>query len=281
MQLGKRGGKKSGPIIRVAVGLLFLLLVIWFHKEIFWVLGFPPGDLSGVVPPSAFVFFNCLVGFMVVFMVWMAIISFQALLPITDLAKNPGLALIEAYRTSFHLFLHMIDQHGPAISVVDGKSNYNEEDARRKERPGVIVIDFNSAVVLEERQPSPGILLIIKRLIYLILEALMLMDASKSPRVCQPGIVFTRPRERIRGVVDLRKQFRLQPKVRCYTRDGIELYANIFTVFTIGQHAEILQVAYEGDMRAENLRVVVLEDKPGGLKRVTGFSDDLDALCSK
>ena len=104
----------------------------------------------------------------------------------------------------------------------------------------------------------------------------MLADASESPRVCQPGIVFTRPRERIRGVVDLRKQFRLQPKVHCYTREGIELYANIFSMFTIGQDADILQVTYDGEMRPENLRVITLEERPGGLKRVTGFNDDLD-----
>ncbi|MBE0698481.1 MAG: hypothetical protein IH586_16310, partial [Anaerolineaceae bacterium] len=241
-----------------------------------WIFGFGPADKTNVLPPEAFLFFNCLVGFFFVFMLWTAMISFQSLLPISDLLKNPLLSIIEAYRTSWHLLLHIFKKHGPAISVVDGKANTTSEDVSREGKPGVIVINFNSAVVLEERHDAPGINSIFNKLSSGILEAQLLVDASESPRVCAPGIVFTRPRERIRGVVDLRKQFRLQPRVHCYTREGIELYANILSIFTIGQDPDILQVTYHGEMRPENLRVITLDKRSSGFQRVTGFNDDLD-----
>lgn len=277
MHLGELGNKKTKRIIRGIIVFFILLFFIFFRKEILWVVGFPPAAeaAADVIPPAAFVFTNCLVGFVFVFLLWMALISFQALLPVTDLLKNPILGILEAYRTSWHLFLHIFKSHGPAIAVVDGKANTTIEDFNRQGLPGVIVIDFNSAIVLEERDASPGINRVTNKLFSGLLEAQMLADASESPRVCQPGIVFTRPRERIRGVVDLRKQFRTQLNVHCYTREGIELYTNIFSTFTIGQDAEILQVTYDGEMRPENLRVITLEERPG-FWRVTGFNDELD-----
>jgi hypothetical protein len=278
MQLGEPGNRKTKLIIRGIIGFFILLFLVAFWKEILWAFGLPPDaeSIGNVLPPTTFVFNVCLMGFLFIFMVWVALISFQALLPISNILKNPLLSLIEAYRTSFHLLLHIFRLHGPAVSVVDGIENATIEDLNREGKRGVIVIDFNSAVVLEERHSSPGLGLIFGRIWSAILEALLLVDASVSPRVCGPGIVYTRQRERIRGVVDLRKQFRLQPKVRCYTREGIELYANILSIFTIGQEPDILQVTYNGEMRPENLRVITIEKRPGGFQRVTGFLDDLD-----
>jgi hypothetical protein len=277
MHLGEPGNKKTNKIVRGVIIAFMLLFLIAFRKEILWMIGFPPAlDVSAnVLPPGPFFFFNCLVGFGFVFLLWLILISFQALLPISDLIKNPIACLVEAYRTSWHLLLYIFKRHGPAIAVVDGAANSTIEDYNREGRHGVILIDFNSAVVLEERDASPGIKRVIDKIYSAILEALLLVDASESPRVCEPGIVFTRPRELIRGVVDLRKQFRFLPKVHCYTREGIELYTNIFALFTIGQDADILQVTYDGEMRPENLRVVTLEERPG-FQRVTGFSDELD-----
>jgi len=212
MQLGDPGSKKSKQIIRGIIGILILLFVIAFRKEWLWLFGITPASgVAGVLPPGPFLFFNCLVGFLFVFLFWNVLLSFQALLPITDFLRNPLLCLLEAYRTSFHLLLHVFGLHGPAIAVRNGKANTTTEDVSREGKPGVVVIDFNSAVVLEERHPSPGLGSVISRFFNIILEALLLIDASESPRVCGPGIVFTHPRERIRGVVDLRKQFRLEP----------------------------------------------------------------------
>ncbi len=278
MHLGEPGNKKTKRIITgIAVGFI-LIFLITFWNEIKWFFGFPPAPEAAVdvLPPARFFFTNCLVGFFLIFILWASLISFQALLPISDLLKNPIPSLIEAYRASFYLVLHIFQLHGPAISVKDGLSNITVEDKKHEDYPGVIVIDFNSAVVLEERHPPPGLNGVFMRLLMWTLEALLLVDASESPRVCAPGIVFTRPRERIRGVVDLRRQFRLEPKVHCYTREGIELYANILSLFTIGEDPDVLQVTYDGEARPENLRVVTLSPRSSGFQRVTGFLDDLD-----
>jgi len=97
--------------------------------------------------------------------------------------------------------------------------------------------------------------------------------------------------ETVSGVVDLRRQFRLSRRqsehhpenmktsVRAYTRDGIELNANIFALFTIGQNPDlapsVLTVAYLGDPRPGNLRVVIF-DEVGKSIRIKNLDDELD-----
>ena len=103
-----------------------------------------------------------------------------------------------------------------------------------------------------------------------------LADNPENPLAAGPGIVFTRRGDKIRGAVDLRKQFRMQPDVTAYTRDGIEVSSRVFSIFTIGQPADILQVTYDGDPRPENLRVVTLEPLPEDNFRVTGMADELE-----
>jgi hypothetical protein len=61
-------------------------------------------------------------------------------------------------------------------------------------------------------------------------------------KVLGPGIGFLHSGERIRGVVDLRKQFRLAKGVRGYTSDGIELQTNVSVIFTLGQPSEVITV---------------------------------------
>ncbi|MBE0698940.1 MAG: hypothetical protein IH586_18640, partial [Anaerolineaceae bacterium] len=144
--------------------------------------------------------------------------------------------------------------------------------------PGVVIVDFNSAIVLEERNPPPGLVRIFIWIIMSIMETLFLCDPYQSPRVRGAGITFTRPRERIRGVVDLRKQFRMVTKVPCYTREGIELRSNIFSVFTIGQDPDILEITFDGTHRPENLRLVTFERSQVSKDRfrVTSLNNDLD-----
>jgi hypothetical protein len=278
MHLGEPESKRTKRFIWATIGFFVLLFIVAFWNEIRWLFGVEPApeDIENVLLPIEFIFFVCFGGFVLVALLWALLISFQALLPITDFVKDPLQSLIEAYRTARHLILYVFGQHGPAISVKDGQKNDSPEEVNRINQPGVVVVDFNSAVVLEEMNPPPGIAKYSHKAQKNLLEVLLLSDSGPSPRVCGPGIVFTRPRERIRGVVDLRKQFRLEPKVLCYTREGIELYASIFAIFTIGQDPDILQVTYVGEHRPENLRVVTLESKTKGLQRITGFNDELD-----
>jgi len=278
MQLGEPATKKTKQVIRAITGFLAVLFVMVFWNEIRWLFGVEPaeGIINNVLRPEIFFFFICVGGFVLPALLWIVLLSFQALLPISNITAKPMLSLIEAYRTAWHLILHIFRRHGPAISVKNGEENTTPEDLNRENRPGVVVVNLNSAVVLEEMNPPPGIAGLSARIQVRLLEALLLLDTYESPRVCGPGIVFTRPRERIRGRVDLRKQFRLEQKVHCYTREGIELSANVFAIFTIGQDPDILQVTYLGERRPENLRVVTMASNGPGFQRITDFSDELD-----
>jgi hypothetical protein len=68
----------------------------------------------------------------------------------------------------------------------------------------------------------------------------------------------------------------MQSGITAYTRDGIEVTANVFSIFTIGQPADIVQLTYAGDPRPEFLRVVILERISDTQMRVTNFLDELD-----
>lgn len=279
MHLGEPKGKLAKRIVRGVLGSLVLLFVITFAKDFWPILGmlFNPAILPWEAFQSfGFVCLNCLFGFFVVFIIWTILISFQALLPITDITQNPRLSLLEAYRAGWYLIFYILRRHGPAIFVKNGEENATAEDLQRKDWPGVVVVDHNNAVVLEERNPPPGLMGALINIGIMILQGLRIVDIHESPRVRGAGIVFTRPRERIRGVVDLRKQWRSLPNVKCYTRDGIEVYARVWALFTAGQDPDILQVTYVGVPCAENLRVVNLHAMRDGFLRITGFSDDLD-----
>lgn len=210
--------------------------------------------------------FNLLIGFLFIFLLWLFLLASQAILPVASFN--------DAYRTAWHLVIYMLRRHGPAVFVRDGKVQSTREDNRSG--PGVVVIDYNSAIVLESRTPLPGLGLMFSNALHTILMWLGLSDKFQSPRPAGPGIAFTGASESIRGAVDLRKQFRAQPGTTAYTRDGIEISARVFTIFTIGQPADILQVTYDGDPRPDNLRVVTLEPVPDGQLRVTGMSDELE-----
>lgn len=283
MKLGRPAKRNASALVWIVVGCLVLFFLIAFRKEILWLAGFSPNSASSqtVLDPPTFLFYVVLLGYFLVFSFWMVLISFQAILPALNIGEDFFGSLLEVHRTIWHFFLYLLHLHGPAVSVKDGAANTTSEDLKREDLPGVVIVDYNSAVVLEERNPPPGLVRLLLLIIMAVLRALMLVDPYQSPRVRGAGITFTRPRERIRGVVDLRKQFRMATRVPCYTCEGIELKANIFSLFTIGQDADILEVAFVGAHRAENLHIVSFEHSTGvtGLQnlRVSAIADDLDA----
>jgi len=95
----------------------------------------------------------------------------------------------------------------PCFIVHDG---HNEERIKgnRLSRlgTGVILVDSNSAVVLER--------------------------GTSFSRVLGPGTAFTQRFEHIRGAIDLRPQIR-QRRVHALTRDGIDIYVDLFIEFEI------------------------------------------------
>jgi hypothetical protein len=284
MHLGEPANKKIKTVIRATAAAFILLFLFAFRYEIIgfflliWaifkvLLGFPfDGDGRIFTHILNIILYNCLFGFGLVFLIWLFLISTQALLPVKDAR--------EVYRTAWHMVLYILRRHGPAVHIKDGELIASKGELNRMGH-GVFVVDFNSAVVLEKRSNPPGLSQLFGKTISNFLFAIALSDRPENIRVCGPGIVFSQPGERVRGTVDLRKQFRMQTQVHCYTREGIELYANVNAIFTIGQDPEpdALQVTYLGEHRPENLRVLTLTPVAGGggrYLRVTGMSEELD-----
>ena len=260
--------------------VMLLLFLIAFWKEI---IQLPQAimvilrlALSGARPAAedrslhnaVVLFFTLFCSFIPAFLLMTYVVASQALLPVTTFQ--------EKIRTGYHLLLHLFGRHGQAVFIKDGKVVETEED-RKAHGEGVIVVDFNSAVVLEERfhsisnirpRTQPG-----SRLLRLV----GLNDPFVSPRAHGAGIVFTRPRERIRGVVDLRKQNRSKLNVKGYTRDGIELTTVIWSLFSVAHDPQIIQVTYQDRVSAENLRVMNLARKPGTTSfQIVSLDDELD-----
>ncbi|NPV85541.1 MAG: hypothetical protein HPY45_05980 [Anaerolineae bacterium] len=243
-----------------------------------------------------------LLNFLIIFILT-AIIIAPALLPITTFREiyntlNTGEILRQAlssphtalhhllliaqqiWRTLFHFLLHTFGLLGPAIFVKDGSTAASEAEMRRN-GIGVAVVDYNSAIVLEEEVPA----FTLRNFFYIILEAVLwglgLYNRYHSPRIEGAGIVFIRRLERIRSIVDLRRQTRSRLNVRAYTRDGIEVSTIVWVLFTLGQDPDIQQVSYIGEQQPENLRVITLRRMENGNLRVTEIKNCLqreDAL---
>jgi hypothetical protein len=254
-------------IIAFRVEIVIVLQFLWGLINLF--MGEPLAIHQRTLSSMVTLIFNFFI-FIIAFVIMVSIISTQALLPVST--------SLEKRRTAWHLILHILRRHGPAIFVENGKVIESEEDWITK-GPGVIVIDYNSAVVLEEPIPtktSIDRLSPMQRLRY----NLGIYQPKISPRAHGAGITFTRPPERIRGVVDLRKQSRSRANVYGYTRDGIKVSTLVWTLFTVGQEPDVLQVTYDGERIADNLRVLDLKKvdlrEKGYKLKIHGLNDELD-----
>ncbi len=207
-------------------------------------------------------------GFVFVFIIWLWLTSSQAILPVENIT--------ETFKTFVHQLLFILGRHGQAVFVREGKIHSSAEELN-KPRPGVVVVDFNSAVVIERMMGPPTIILLrpLGDLIRRIEDKLRVTKKSTVPQVHMRGIVFTEAFERIRGVIDLRKQSRERPDVNAYTRDGIEVTSRIFTVFSIAQEPDVIQLGYCGEACEANLRVVRIEQMKEGRVKVEILDEEI------
>lgn len=143
----------------------------------------------------------------------------------------------ERFLAAFRLFLYMLNKHGMAIFINDGKVVRGEREGEKR-GPGVMLLDTASAAVL--RTPK------------------------KITRVVGPGVAFLGLRESIGGLVDLHRQNQflgpLSPnspfinakigeetdedlkkrqerrwQTSALTRDGVEIVPNVFVLFRLEQ----------------------------------------------
>ncbi len=288
----KQKRKRKTITIAFIAGAAVLLAAFWHETSglaiLLWaivkrVFNLPVGEFpADILHSISIVSFNCVFGFALIFSIWLLVIASQALLPVTSfkislIKPSDGLTGFKTYlkenlRTAWHLILYITRQHGPAVFVRDGKAVETEEDQTRI-GPGVLVIDYNSAAVLEEQISPPGMIGPLINMLQQFLTKLGLADPYQSPRTTGQGIVFTRTRERIRSVVDLRQQSRSKPNVKAYTRDGIELSTNLWVLFTIGQEPEVLHVTLHGERRPDNIQVLSIQPTPDGMVQINLLSE--------
>lgn len=193
----------------------------------------------------------------------------------------------ERWRVFIRLLLHMLGLHGPAVFIREGQIRGNTRELQSSRR-GVAFVDLTSAIVLERQPyvaaPGGGVTHGERRRgtlaanqpeaqsPYQNYEELEPEEGNELVRVEGPGIVFTRLGERIKGVVSLRKQVRVQVNVKSITLDGFEVMAHIVTIFTLGASPEELLVGYFGE-RPEDIHVILLDEAN---KVIRSSRDELD-----
>jgi hypothetical protein len=230
----------------------FSQVLSYFWQVFYWMLfgrnlSIPLPD-PAVVRSFLVVLFTILLGYGFTFFIWLLLMSFQALLPVETLE--------DVYETMSHQIMYLMRSHGPATFVLDGKMDHTAEELNRP-GPGVIVVNFNSAIVLETLVGRGSCLMAPAYLVRRFMNWMKKVQPGPRSRVAGPGVVFTMGNERIRAVVDLRKQSRAaNSRISAYTRDGIEVTSNVFAVFTIGQRPDVIELAYQGERRQENLKVI-------------------------
>jgi hypothetical protein len=79
--------------------------------------------------------------------------------------------------------------------------------------------------------------------------------------------------ERLRGVVNLRKHFRINMGVQANTIDGIEVKTNVWALFTLGQPANVIKVAYFDGDTLDDLCVLQVDPKT---RRIMSITNELD-----
>jgi hypothetical protein len=193
----------------------------------------------------------------------------------------PVQTLQERRKAADRILRYLMRRHGPAVFVKEAQVIGQAEELESS-YPGVVFVDLCSTIALENQfvpvsptgAPDPGQTTAKrpKRIRRLNIFQRGRMRQEKPVRVAGPGIVFTEWGEKLRGVADLRRQFRLIPNVSFGTRDGFSVLSHVFIIFSLGEKPDVLKVAIQGDTPAD-VRSVKVDERT---KRVTGFTDELD-----
>jgi hypothetical protein len=144
------------------------------------------------------------------------------------------------------MWRYVLRKSGPFIRVLDGKIIIEPEE-KTVARQGIVLVDFNSAVLLGEE------------------------------RVVGPGLSFKSKGEKVRGAVDLRKQVCHRKDIQGNTRDGIKVQTRISVTFTLSEEPETLYVTSSGQ-DWKDIRVVAFDEgnsQPAGVKKVKYLTDAL------
>ncbi len=259
------------------------LITIWQSIQKMIAIGIPAffkeADLRLPLIRAVVVLGGCVVGFFISLLFYFAIIS-QFVLPVQT--------RYERRQVFERLILYFLRLHGPAIFVQEGQKIANPEELKRF-YPGLAFVDLTSAIVIERQWVSeagrsallaglsqsriPGVRQFVRIVPRQPQQAPAAFPQFARVRAAGPGIVFTYGGESIRGTVSLRRQFRLKPNIKAISRDGFEVIAHIWCLFTLGERPEALRVAYTGE-KADSIQTIMVDEKT---KTIRGFLDELDA----
>jgi hypothetical protein len=276
--------KRSFWITIILLGL-FLWFVYYFQNELCAFVYNRPCGPQGMQTPNRAAGFRVLLQFGLVFSA-----SLLACLFLISQFVLPVHTAKERFNVFTRILMYFFHMHGPAIFVREGKQKARTEELESS-RPGVAFVDPSSAIVLEKQwkprrkiSTSGPITNLINR--YLLRKPEMIIIPPPLVRAAGPGIVFTRFSERIIGIADLRKQFRINLGVPAYTADGLEMKAHVYVIFSLGLAPDVLKVAYIGDEKPENLRVLQVGRRPrvseegkylgGSVEYIREIVDELD-----
>jgi hypothetical protein len=154
-------------------------------------------------------------------------------------------------RVAFSYFVrNIVGNHGKPIRVKEGKVLYPKETEYQKQDATISLVDLNSALVLEKQmgriQKNKNV------------AAIDLKTENPVIKVVGPGVNTIEPGESIKGVADLRTQFRIQPNVNAQTRDRIELKTGVFVIFTIGQQPDEFMVTMD---EQDSIKILEIDDE--------------------
>jgi hypothetical protein len=284
------------------IPLLFFLAGFWEEIGVFarWLyagyLPMPP-EVAG---PFRILSVN-ITYFLIGFLLWLFLSASRTIFPVASLG--------ERISTAYYSMLHFVGLDGLAAYVRNGRFKAYVDELQRQ-RPGAVLVDFNSAIAVERIVLRPGL----SRLLTNMFRGIASLLGFRSPetRIQGAGLTFLLPDERIHGVndlnpipfsaddpywmerilgvVDLRPQFRMSARaphplsrrlgssVFAYTRDGIEVQTNIWVLATLGEDPvshDPLHVTYAGQPQPENLKVIKFKTA-AGQRTVDSLTDDLD-----
>jgi hypothetical protein len=240
MDDGKRFYERPLFWPRLIGGILLLIFGIAYRSEIYLLLRLvlaiiqslflrPVISLPPETPKKLLVLVINLIVYLGVYFIILRWVSFFVL---------PAHGSQERRKVYERLVEYVFGWHGPAVFVKNGELVARKDDDPRggvKARfASLAFVDLTSAIVVESRSLPP--------LINLSEEHAPEKEQPAPIRALGPGIAFLRSGERIRGCVDLRKQFRMIKDVHGFTSDGIELMTNVNVTFTLGQLPDVLMV---------------------------------------
>ena len=266
---GKRFYERPDFWPRLIGGIFLLIFVVSFRAEILvalrMIISFfqylsnrPISPLSPETPKALILLAVNLIVYLACYFIFLKWISLFVL---------PSQNSLERQKVYERLTEYIFKLHGPAVFVKNGELITRKEEQHKNESTrgwfaSLAFVDLASAVVLESRS-HPALIN--------LATPVPSSDGHQPPiRALGPGIGFLLPGERIRGSVDLRKQYRSIKSVRGFTSDGIELETNVNVTFTLGQAPEVMTVI---DTKGHGLRVIQIDPDS---KKIVAIVDRID-----